>query len=213
MKKRVMSVALCFMILAVLCACQNAETEYVDPTEQARKDVINKWETAQGEVGTGKYIEDIYKQYPDDEVISNIYFYVTSKGQYDLYKSLELTRYLESAEDYANNIDPNYSGELSSEINAYIKMLDAELGKTEDNSEKQEAYEKASTSTDTYNSLTNSGKKKICNYIDERYAYYDSLEGGNSGDKYSDKIWQEAAEKFGLTESQISIIWMNKYSY
>ncbi|MBR4723449.1 MAG: hypothetical protein IK072_01780, partial [Clostridia bacterium] len=71
----------------------------------------------------------------------------------------------------------------------------------------------AKEKTDKYNSLTNSEKKAICDYIQSRYDYYDSISGGYAGDKYSNKIWQEAAKKYGLTEDQISIIWMNMYQY
>ena len=69
------------------------------------------------------------------------------------------------------------------------------------------------TSEDIYSSLTNSEKKAICNYIERRYDYYDTLNGGYSGDKYSDTIMQEAANEFGITAEQAYIIWCNKYSY
>ena len=59
----------------------------------------------------------------------------------------------------------------------------------------------------------NSDKKKICEYIQSQYDYYDSLNGGYAGDKYTDIIWQEAMNKYGLTSSQLDVIWMNGYSY
>ena len=64
-----------------------------------------------------------------------------------------------------------------------------------------------------YNSLTKSEKKEICNYIQERYNYYDAINGGKSGNKYSDIIMQEAADKYNLSVTQIGIIWANLYSY
>lgn len=64
-----------------------------------------------------------------------------------------------------------------------------------------------------YNSLSNSNKKTIGYFIKGRYDYYDELNNGYAGDKYSDKIMQEAADKYGLTTSHIEIIWMNYYSY
>lgn len=70
-----------------------------------------------------------------------------------------------------------------------------------------------SKSKDKYSSLTNSEKKAICEYIEGRYEYYDDINGGYSGDKYSDRIMQEAATRYGLTTTQIEIIWMNMYSY
>lgn len=78
--------------------------------------------------------------------------------------------------------------------------------------EKDETF-KPSETVDKYYTLTNSEKKAICNYIQNRYDYYDSVNGGYAGDKYSDIIMQEAAKKYGITEEQAYIIWMNMYSY
>ena len=78
--------------------------------------------------------------------------------------------------------------------------------------EKDETF-KPSEAVDKYYTLTNSDKKAICNYIQERYDYYDSINGGYAGDKYSDTIMREAAKRYGITEEQAYIIWMNMYSY
>lgn len=64
-----------------------------------------------------------------------------------------------------------------------------------------------------YSSLTDSNKKSICYYIKGRYDDYDSLNNGYAGDKYSDKIMQETASKYGITSEQAYLIWMNYYSY
>ncbi len=69
------------------------------------------------------------------------------------------------------------------------------------------------TTDKRYGSLTDSNKKSICYYIEGRYDYYDSINNGYAGDKYSDKIMQEAASKYGITSEQAYIIWMNYYSY
>ena len=69
------------------------------------------------------------------------------------------------------------------------------------------------TDTKRYNSLTDSNKKTIGYYIKARYEYYDEINGGYAGDKYSDAIMQEAANKYGITAQQAYIIWMNYYSY
>lgn len=180
--------------------------ETLSPVEQARNNVLDKWNTASGELGTAKYIEDIYKEYPHDSVISNVYYYCIAKEQYGHYESLDNSKYLEQAIEFAEKIDPNYSGELSTEIHAFVKSIMP----TEVSPEKHEAAKKKE---DKYSSLTNSEKKKICEYIESRYEYYDNLNGGYSGDKYSDAIMEEAAKKYGLTVTQIEIIWMNMYSY
>lgn len=78
--------------------------------------------------------------------------------------------------------------------------------------EKDETF-KPSEAVDKYYTLTNSDKKAICNYIQDRYDYYDGVNGGYAGDKYSDTIMQEAAKKYGITGEQAYIIWMNMYSY
>lgn len=70
-----------------------------------------------------------------------------------------------------------------------------------------------SSSQTAYESLTVSQKKTICNYIQNQYDYYDRLEGRNTGDKYSDIIWQKVMDKYGLEEWQVTSIWSNYYSY
>ncbi len=73
--------------------------------------------------------------------------------------------------------------------------------------------ESHNTEIKRYNSLTNSNKLSICYFIEGRYDYYDEISGGYAGDKYSDKIMDEAATKYGLTAEHAYIIWMNYYSY
>lgn len=70
-----------------------------------------------------------------------------------------------------------------------------------------------STEEERYNCLSDGNKKSIGYYIQGRYDYYDTLNSGYSGDKYSDTIMQEAADKYGLSIDHIKIIWMNFYSY
>ncbi|KIR01635.1 hypothetical protein P261_00449 [Lachnospiraceae bacterium TWA4] len=76
-------------------------------------------------------------------------------------------------------------------------------------------YEKDATEAqgDNYSRLTNQEKKAICNYIQSQYDYYNTLEGRDTGDKYSDEIWKDVASKYGLTEKQVTMVWMNMYSY
>ncbi len=63
-----------------------------------------------------------------------------------------------------------------------------------------------------YDLLTADEKKEICKYIQDQYDYYDKKEGKNTGDKYSDEIWKDVANKWGISEIEVSIIWQN-YSY
>lgn len=205
MKRIIVPIVILFFVSLVGCGIQNTEPT-LSPVEIARNDVIDKWTTAEGELGTARFIEDIYKEYPTDSVISNIYFYCIAKEQYRHYESLGKSKYLEQAIEYAEKIDPDYSGELANEIHAFVaKIIPSGVS--------QENHNEAENKEDKYSGLTNKEKKEICSYIESRYEYYDNLNGGYSGDKYSDTIMEEAAQKYGLTVTQIEIIWMNMYSY
>lgn len=204
-KRIILVLTLLLAFVAAGCGMQNTEPS-LSPVEIARNDVIEKWTTAEGELGTARFIEDIYKEYPDDDVISNIYFYCIAKEQYGHYESLGTSKYFDQAIEYAEKIDPDYSGELADEIHAFVdKIIPSGVS--------QEQHDEAERKEDKYSSLTNKEKKEICEYIESRYEYYDNLNGGYSGDKYSDTIMEEAANKYGLTVTQIEIIWMNMYSY
>lgn len=205
--KKWVQITVLSIILLFLAGCTQANTEpTLSPVEIARNDVIDKWTTAEGELGTSRFIEDIYKKYPYDDVISNIYFYCIAKEQYGYYQSLDKDKYLDQAIEYAEKIDPDYEGELADEIHAFVdKIVPSGVS--------QEKHNDAEKKEDKYSSLTNKEKKEICAYIESQYKYYDELNGGYSGDKYSDTIMKEAAQKYGLTVSQIEIIWMNMYSY
>ena len=69
------------------------------------------------------------------------------------------------------------------------------------------------TNANAYENLTNAEKKRICEYIQGRYDYYDDLEGRDTGDKYSDRIWKDVMKKYDLEEWQVTSIWNNYYSY
>ncbi len=113
----------------------------------------------------------------------------TEKKKYD-----DLIQQASKVEKYNNSLKDNISSVSSTT-----------------NSSKEQA--KVNTPKDKYSSLTNSEKKAICNYIQGRYNYYDNINGGYAGDKYSDRIMQEAANKYGITSEQAFIIWSNMYSY
>lgn len=197
-------IILCLLLIAG-CSLENTGPT-LSPVEIARNDVIEKWTTAEDELETSRFIEDMYEEYPDDDVISNIYFYYIAKMQYGHYESLGKSKYLDQAIEYAEKIDPDYSGELADEIHAFVdKIVPSGIS--------QEQHNEAERKEDKYNSLTNKEKKEICGYIESRYEYYDKLNGGYSGDKYSDIIMEEAAKKYGLTVTHIEIIWMKMYSY
>lgn len=206
MRKTILLIlTLTILLSATGCGGQNTEPT-LSAVEIARNEVIQRWTTAEGELGTSRFIEDTYKQYPNDDVIANIYYYCIAKELYGYYESLGKDKYLTQAIEYAEKIAPDYSGELADEIHAFVdKIMPSGVS--------QEKHDEAEKKEDKYSSLTNKEKKEICQYIESRYEYYDKLNGGYSGDKYSDTIMEETAKKYGLTVTQIEIIWMNMYSY
>lgn len=120
------NIIILFVILSLLslmgCGTQSTEPTQT-PLEIARNEIVEKWNTAAGELGTTRFIEDIYKQYPDDEVISNIYFYCIADELYGHYEALGKEKYLDQAMEYAEKIDPAYDGELADEIHAFVETL------------------------------------------------------------------------------------------
>lgn len=175
--------------------------EAYDNQKQAREEVLEKWSNGTAET---MYLLDMHEKYANDEVIANIYYYATALEHYDFYKRFGFEDDLRTTKTYSAMIDKDYSGEYSEEMHKFVSDLSEAL--KEENNE-------IVTEKDRYSSLTNSGKRKICEFIQKRYDYYDSVNGGYSGDKYSDIIMNEAAETYGLTVGQIEIIWMNMYSY
>lgn len=215
--KKTTIIALTLLFSILFCGCFNQSSVNNDSSlsalEIARKNVIEKYKNDAGEIGTSRYIEDIYKIYPNDEVISNIYFYCIAKEQYDLYEQFSYNSdYLSTAKEYASKIDDDYNGEFSYEMHEFVLKLSKQF----ENSESKNEYNETTTKKqeqNNYNSLSDSKKKEICQYIKSRYEYYDSISGGYSGDKYSDTIMNEAANKYGLTVSEVKVIWMNGYKY
>lgn len=69
--------------------------------------------------------------------------------------------------------------------------------------------EEEQVKNEEYDNLTIKQRADIIEYIYGRYEYYDSQESKPTGDKYSDTIWEEASEEFGLSESTISLVWVD----
>ncbi|MGI5839409.1 MAG: hypothetical protein ACOX8W_07080 [bacterium] len=173
----------------------------VSEIEQARKDVIEKFKNERDVLGTGKFIEDTYKKYPDDEVISTIYNYDSARTCIDAYNNLDNAEWLDKAKSYASKISSEYSEEFSNEIISFVsKLLGDDWQAIKNETAKQE---------ERFKNLTLEDKKEINKFIESRYEYYDKQDGGNTGDKYSDEIWKEASEKYNLAERYISEIWLD----
>lgn len=225
MKRRVVIVLVLFLLVA-LCGCNDTsrnisnyssrqdhlsatskESTSFSSVAEARQAVIDKWVNSGKAYECAKFIEDIYKQYYSDDTISNIYYYVIAKQQYDSYlEHPDYEGYREELENATLLIDPEYKGELSDEIQAFVSEIFPDGMPYQEHSE-------ATSKQNNYDTMTISEKKKICKYIQKRYDYFDEKEGRDTGDKYSDQIWEEVMEQYGLEEWQVSVIWMNYYSY
>lgn len=168
--------------------------------EEARNSVINKFRNERNT--SGKFIEDMAKKYPEDEVIATIYNYDTAVTCLNFSKMSEYPQeWLDEAKASASKISPTYAGEFSDEIIPWVSKF---LG------DEWESVRAASIANDEKMSgLTLEDKKEIHKYIESRYDYYNKKDGKDTGDKYSQIIWQEASEKFGLSEYSITSIWNN----
>lgn len=50
-------------------------------------------------------------------------------------------------------------------------------------------------------------EEKIWQYCMDRWDYYDRLEGGYAGDKYTENVFEDAANQFNTTPSKAEDIW------
>ncbi len=50
-------------------------------------------------------------------------------------------------------------------------------------------------------------EENIWKYCRDRWDYYDRLEGGYSGDKYTENVFQDAGDKYGISASKAESIW------
>lgn len=60
--------------------------------------------------------------------------------------------------------------------------------------------------------LTYSEKQAICNWLEDKYELYDLYDGKYSGDKYSDTLFEFAAQVFNMPVAELEIIWVNRYT-
>ena len=138
-------------------------------------------------------IEKKYQTNKNDIIIKQIYLYA------EVVSCLSMTSRSSSENDYysqailyAEQIDLTYNGPYAEEI---ISMA------------KKYAGNKDVSNTKSAITMSIAEKMAVKEFIYARYDYYDQLEGKYSGDKYTDQIWKETAEKFGLTTADIDLIW------
>ena len=172
------------------------KTPYKSQNEiDAENQVINLfaacWESYQANKFSAdidyKQIENIYKKYPDNNIISNLYAFCQSVEYFYLSDLLEKPEYKNSGKEEAAKISPDYDGSYSNEIISYAKSV---LG-----NEYSSLAVAAKKREDNYKNLSTQDKKDIVNYI---YA---------NSNKNANDLWKEVATKYGITETKVTAIY------
>lgn len=141
--------------------------------------------------GYGKRLENAWKANKDNVEISAMYHYYNARFYEDINQ-------ISNAKNEMKNISPDYSGVMSSEIVKYgISLFGSKDNWGQGNGQKQEHIK----------NISDSKRKEIKNWIQTQYDYYDKIEGRYCGDKYTKKIFNDAAKKFGFTYEEIYNIW------
>lgn len=137
-----------------------------------------------------KEIEDIYKEYPNNKVIYNLYHFCTAIGWYDIYYILEEDlECIDNAKEEAAKIEPDYAGPYAEEIKGFaMEVLGNEYTKLAGEAKQRET---------NYMNLTDQDKKDIINYI---YAH-ENMD--------SDALWAEVANKYGISEMHVTYVYTN----
>jgi hypothetical protein len=105
----------------------------------------------------------------------------------------------EDADWFINNLDAFYDDEVTQDMNLAeaMSMLAVSGNVFKDD---QEKIEKSMSTITEY-------EKKIWQYCMDRWEYYDIIEGEYSGDKYTDNVFQDAVNEFGMTSQEIKTVW------
>lgn len=137
-------------------------------------------------------IEKIYKRNTTNKTITELYYYCEVVSCVYVYGIMEMQSYLDKAEVYAKQIDLSYTGPYAADI--------IELAKK---------YGGDSSGLNTKNALTMSDDEKadVKWWIEQRYDYYDRVAGKYSGEKYTDIIFEEAAFAYGITVTDVYMVW------
>lgn len=191
--KRICLLCLIFVLLLVTAACSKVieSNNSEGSTKTTIEEQLAQEFTLESGTGFGKKLEDAWKEDKDNVDIAAMYHYYNAKF-YDG------TGKLDSAKNEMKNINPNYSGVMSDVIVEYgISLFDSienwDVGSVEKSQHK--------------NKTTDSKRKEIKAWINNRYDYYDKKEGKYCGDKYTKTIFNEAATYFGLTYEEINNVW------
>lgn len=64
-----------------------------------------------------------------------------------------------------------------------------------------------SISDTTVDTTTSGNDEEVWQYCVDRWAYYDTLEGNYSADKYTDDVFNDASANFGISASEAQSVW------
>ena len=196
----------CLIILYILCACNNTSNVQIleSPNPDVPLDII-----------TGTYYLRNYKGDIDITFSFDGLGYVTvtdssgtKKFAYSRWDEETNKLYFDKNTRSVEILDENTIQYASSR--AYKENSDQDAAAINRVNTVHTSTGSSSTAS-AYDLLTIDEKKEICKYIQNQYDYYDKKEGTYTGDKYSDKIWKDVANKWGISEVEVSIIWQ-KYS-
>lgn len=171
--------------------------KFDEELNKTREEVVNKFEKDGIKLTNGKFFEDSYKKYPNDETISTICNYYFSKTNMDFYMSSSDINYKNTAMEYAALISPGYSGFRNEEIINYAQDL---LGE-----EWNELNEKSQKQNENYKNLTIQQKKDIYNKILSKINEY-----GDQAEKYIDNIYNEIKDEYGISYANVQTIFSDK---
>lgn len=166
---------------------------YDEDLIKTREEVVSKFEKDGIKLTNGKFFENSYKKYPNDEIISTICNYYFSKENMDFYSSSSDINYKNSAMEYASLISPDYDGFKSEEIINYAQNLLGDKWK--------EINEKSKKQNENYKNLTIQQKKDIYNKVLEKINSY-----GDQAEKYIDIIYNEIKDEYGISYSNVQTI-------
>lgn len=129
-------------------------------------------------------LEKLYKEYPENEMMRNLYRFCVSNSYFHWAQVLEKPSDIENAKEEAAKIDPKYSGPYSEEVISYaVEVLGEDYAVMAIEANKRQ---------ENYDNLSLQDKIDIQNYI------------ADHASMNSDKLWKEIAEMYGISESHVS---------
>ncbi len=99
---------------------------------------------------------------------------------------------------FISNLNDFYKdGGTNTNLAQAFSMILVAGGGTEEQQKKIESKTKNLTATE----------EAIWKYCNDRWEYYDRLEGRYSGDKYTEQVFKDAGNKFGISADEAERIW------